>query len=241
MPPRTRKRSRSQPKPPPPLEYVSIKFKSKEVEAFFLSIQGHTFILERGFDPSTSYCKKVWDLVCFHRWMNFALVPTTPIVIPVILEFYSNLNFFEKHKVFVRNKKVDISSHVVSDYYGVPYYESDELSTLDLDKFNNINIDTISLNKGGYGSNRAIPPPYIKHNRRHHTSTVSRTAKRANPRIEPKDKTQMEVFIVVNKKSAIKKTDEPTQWLRRLGQVARYNTRLLKAMKPFMDTFCNTL
>ncbi|KAK5845893.1 hypothetical protein PVK06_002135 [Gossypium arboreum] len=140
MPPQTGKQSRSQPEPPPSLEYVSVKFKSKEVEAFFLSIQGRTFILERGFDPSTSYHEEVRDLVRYHRWMNFS---TTPNVISVILEFHSSLKFSKKHKVFVWNKKVDISSHAISDYYGVPHYESDEFSTLDLEKFNNVNMDAI--------------------------------------------------------------------------------------------------
>ncbi|PPE01742.1 hypothetical protein GOBAR_DD01222 [Gossypium barbadense] len=48
----------------------------------------------------------------------------------------------------------------------------------------------------------------------------------------------MEVLSIVKKKNATKKIDvEPTQWEHRLGRDVCYNTRLLEAMKPFMDTF----
>lgn len=45
--------------------------------------------------------------------------------------------------MFVQNKKVDISPHTYNNYYGVPYYESEELSALDLEKINNVDMDVI--------------------------------------------------------------------------------------------------
>lgn len=62
MPPKTTKRLRSQLEPPSKQEYCSVKLKLKEAKAFFLSIQGCSFILERGFDPSASHCEEVWNL-----------------------------------------------------------------------------------------------------------------------------------------------------------------------------------
>ncbi|KAH1039005.1 hypothetical protein J1N35_040748, partial [Gossypium stocksii] len=94
----TKKRDKSQPKLPLSLNFVLDKFKSKKADTFFSNIQGRTFILERGFNPLVPDYEEVLDLVCFHRWMNLAMVPTIPAVILVVLEFYSNLKFSEKNK-----------------------------------------------------------------------------------------------------------------------------------------------
>lgn len=110
---------------------------------FFSNIQGRTFILEKGFDPSASDCEEVWDLVRFDQWMNLAMVPITPIIIPVVLDFYSNLKFYKKNKLYVRHKKVNMSPKAISEYYGIPYYENDDLFAVNLDKFENVDMDIV--------------------------------------------------------------------------------------------------
>ncbi|KAH1097492.1 hypothetical protein J1N35_014413 [Gossypium stocksii] len=75
--------------------------------------------------------------------MNFVVVPTTLAVIPAALEFYSNLRFSKKNKVYDRHKKINISSKAISDYYGVHHYESDNLSTMDLNNLKNVDMNAV--------------------------------------------------------------------------------------------------
>ncbi|PPR87896.1 hypothetical protein GOBAR_AA32796 [Gossypium barbadense] len=44
---------------------------------------------------------------------------------------------------YVRHMKVDISPQAISDYYGLSYYVSDEFSSLDLERFTNVDMDGI--------------------------------------------------------------------------------------------------
>lgn len=84
MSPRQTKRTRSQLNPPLPSAVVLERFTNKEVENYFMSIQGQTFILEHGFDPTASLCNEIWDLVYYHRWFNFCIVPKSTVVIPTV-------------------------------------------------------------------------------------------------------------------------------------------------------------
>ncbi|KAH1097552.1 hypothetical protein J1N35_014473 [Gossypium stocksii] len=94
MSPRQTKQTRSQLNPPLPLAVVLKRFTNKEVENYFMSIQGQMFILEHGFNPTTSLCNEIWDLVYYHGWFNFCLVPKPTVVILVVLEFYENLKVY---------------------------------------------------------------------------------------------------------------------------------------------------
>ncbi|MBA0763050.1 hypothetical protein Gotri_012574 [Gossypium trilobum] len=85
MPLRAPKRSRTQSKPVLSLGYNEDKFESEEVEKYFQSIQSRSFIYERGFDLATPDYHEIWNLVCQHQWNQFAILPTTPVVIPIFL------------------------------------------------------------------------------------------------------------------------------------------------------------
>ncbi|MBA0738463.1 hypothetical protein Gogos_011812 [Gossypium gossypioides] len=83
-------------------------FTNKEVDNYFLSIQGKTFILEHGFDPAGSLCNDIWDLV----------------------RYYGGL-------------KIVISPSVISEYYGVPQYQEDDIEQMDLKFYKNVVMDAI--------------------------------------------------------------------------------------------------
>lgn len=75
--------------------------------------------------------------------MNFTFVLITPSVVPVGLWFYSNLKFSKKINYMFKKKVINISSKVITNYYGVLHYERDQLSNIDLHKFNNIDMDAM--------------------------------------------------------------------------------------------------
>ncbi|MBA0579266.1 hypothetical protein Gorai_021527 [Gossypium raimondii] len=105
------------------------------------------FILERGFDQAPSLGCEVWDLVQFHRWKNFYLLPKVPTVIPVVMEFYSNLKFGERDRVYVKNLEVDIFHTKICEYHGVPFYENDDIELLDLTHYRDVDIELHPFNK----------------------------------------------------------------------------------------------
>ncbi|MBA0872932.1 hypothetical protein Goshw_023668 [Gossypium schwendimanii] len=72
------------------------------------------------------------DDVHFHRWDDFCLLPKQPTIIPVVLEFYSNLKLATHDRVYVKRKCIDVSLATICEYCGMSSYEEEDLSPLDL-------------------------------------------------------------------------------------------------------------
>ncbi|MBA0709177.1 hypothetical protein Golax_024231, partial [Gossypium laxum] len=66
-----------------------------------------------------------------------------PAVVPIVLEFYSNLKISKCDQVYVRNASMDFSPEAICEYYVIPCYEEDDLSSLNLTHFTNLDIDAI--------------------------------------------------------------------------------------------------
>ncbi|MBA0586019.1 hypothetical protein Gorai_016774, partial [Gossypium raimondii] len=63
----------------------------------------------------------------------------------MVYEFYANLKFSKKGKVYVRGREVKISPFVISKYYRVPFLTNDEIELLETRNFKGVNIDSIML------------------------------------------------------------------------------------------------
>lgn len=66
-----------------------------------------------------------------------------PIVVLVVLEFYSNLKITTRNRVYVKHANVEISPTAICEYYGVSFYDEDELSSINLNCFTNLDMDAI--------------------------------------------------------------------------------------------------
>lgn len=64
-------------------------------------ILGRMFIPDCGFDLASLFTNEIWDDVCFHKWDDFCIFPKQPVVVPVVLEFYSNLKFPKHNQVSI--------------------------------------------------------------------------------------------------------------------------------------------
>ncbi|MBA0640311.1 hypothetical protein Goklo_023263 [Gossypium klotzschianum] len=59
------------------------------------------------------------------------------------LEFYSNLKFSERDRVYVKNREVDIFHTEICEYYGVPFCENDDIELLDLTHYRDVDMYVI--------------------------------------------------------------------------------------------------
>ncbi|TYH34066.1 hypothetical protein ES332_D13G103500v1 [Gossypium tomentosum] len=74
---------------------------------------------------------------------RFYMLPKQPAIVLVVLEFYSNLKFFERNRVYVRQASIDISPEAICKDYGILCYEEDDMPSLYLNHFTNIDTDAI--------------------------------------------------------------------------------------------------
>ncbi|KAH1046510.1 hypothetical protein J1N35_037294 [Gossypium stocksii] len=61
-------------------------------------MSGHSFIEERGLDPTMFACDDIWDKVRSHRWNNFCRTPIKPAVDALIYKFYASLKDRDNYK-----------------------------------------------------------------------------------------------------------------------------------------------
>lgn len=122
MTPKGTKRIKSQLKTHRVQSITRKKFNNTEAKKIFLYNQGQKFILELGFDPASSFCNDIWELVQYHKWYDFCRIPKKLAFIPILLEFYSNLKYMKSDRVIGRNKKVDTSPNAICKRYGVPMF-----------------------------------------------------------------------------------------------------------------------
>ncbi|KAH1040049.1 hypothetical protein J1N35_041792 [Gossypium stocksii] len=61
-------------------------------------------------------------------------VVEAPILIPIVLEFYSNLEIARQAWVYAKHANVDICAFAICYYYGILFYEEDDLLSLDLNR-----------------------------------------------------------------------------------------------------------
>ncbi|MBA0793071.1 hypothetical protein Gohar_017504 [Gossypium harknessii] len=84
----------------------------------------------KGIARDNKACVGEKPIVKSRSWDNICMLPKQPTIVPVILDFYSNLKNFEHNRVYVKYASVDISSLAIFKYYGVLRYEEDDLSSL---------------------------------------------------------------------------------------------------------------
>ncbi|MBA0697846.1 hypothetical protein Goari_021369, partial [Gossypium aridum] len=66
------------------------------------------------------------DDVHFHRWDDFCLLPKQSTIIPVVLEFYSDLKFATHDRVYVKRKYIDVSLATIFEYCGIDSLKGDD-------------------------------------------------------------------------------------------------------------------
>ncbi|MBA0782991.1 hypothetical protein Gotri_000790 [Gossypium trilobum] len=74
---------------------------------------------------------KFGKMFVFTVGTTFVCFPKQPVVVPVVFEFYSNLNFFECDRVYVRHASVDVSPSAIYEYYDVPCYDDSSVDDED--------------------------------------------------------------------------------------------------------------
>lgn len=79
------------------------------------------------------------------RWLHYYLQHITSTVILVVLEFYANLSFFERCRVYFRNREVDISPIDLCEYYDIQFDEHDDIELMDLTSSCGVDMDAIML------------------------------------------------------------------------------------------------
>ncbi|MBA0737075.1 hypothetical protein Gogos_010554, partial [Gossypium gossypioides] len=122
---------------------------------------------------------------------------------------------------------LDISLRAISDYYGVPHYERDELFDMELEKFNYVCMDAILAYLTDYCGEferrwRWIPPsnfislPVV-------SSVESKAYKQDGNAYDPKNK------------SMRKRVEQRMDWQRKMCKEIRRTIHMLGDMKSFLD------
>ncbi|MBA0797970.1 hypothetical protein Gohar_008612 [Gossypium harknessii] len=104
-----------------------------------------------GFKQSMLLCKEIWELVRYHRWERFSVIPKEPAVVPVVQEFYASFRDQESRRPYdivwetitVSGKEVRVTPREIYEFYYVPYYEYDFLGNTDLTYFKDMDMDNI--------------------------------------------------------------------------------------------------
>lgn len=76
---------------------------------------------------------ETWNAVRHYRWNRFVVLPTTHVVIPLVLEFHANLKLAKDDRVYLRRKWIDIAPERICEHYGVPFYRRNDIQNMDTD------------------------------------------------------------------------------------------------------------
>ncbi|MBA0880967.1 hypothetical protein Goshw_011411, partial [Gossypium schwendimanii] len=90
-------------------------------------------------------------LVRYHRWEHLWTIPKDNVVVPIIKEFYASLQDqesrnIERHMwdmVLVWGKEVRVTPRIICYFYNAPYYKNDFIDEIDLEYFQDIDMDSI--------------------------------------------------------------------------------------------------
>ncbi|MBA0733151.1 hypothetical protein Gogos_017190 [Gossypium gossypioides] len=121
-------------------------FSNSNVGKYFVELQVKTFIQERGFDLLVIICTKIWLLVRYHRWERFWMIPKDIAVVPIVQEFYASLRDqeFRSTKGHIwETVHVEVTPRIICDFYNSPCYEKDFIDEIDLEYFQDIDVDNI--------------------------------------------------------------------------------------------------
>lgn len=121
------------------------------MEQYYLQMNGHTFILEWGFDPSLTKYDTISEFVGFYHRYKFCSTPNESTVNTIVYEFYSFLKDREIRKlssdnlnyVTVWGKQVLVTPWEISLYYDASYYVFNFLESFDLNVYRGVDMDTI--------------------------------------------------------------------------------------------------
>ncbi|MBA0810985.1 hypothetical protein Gohar_002925 [Gossypium harknessii] len=91
------------------------------------------------------------SLVRYNRWERFHMTLKENVVIPLVHELYATLRDKETRRphgvqwklLMVRGKDVPFTPKTICEFYDAPYYGTNFLENIDLDKFEDINMKSI--------------------------------------------------------------------------------------------------